>query len=87
MDRIFDSTGPEALGLLCATMMSALTPSTMRWFGIKSRDESLNEQWEAQNWLQHCEERIRLAIGQSQLLQREVQRGSGQDRVRHRAPC
>jgi hypothetical protein len=65
MDRIFDSTGPEALGLLCATMMSALTPSTMRWFGIKSRDESLNEQWEAQNWLQHCEERIRLAIGQS----------------------
>jgi hypothetical protein len=65
MDRVFDSTGPEALGLLTATMMSALTPSTLRWFGLKTRSDELNEAWEAQRWLQECESRMRLAISQS----------------------
>lgn len=64
-DRIFDSTGPEAHGLLTAAMQDSLTPSTLRWFGLKTRDKALNDVYEVQSWLEQAEERMLLAFGQS----------------------
>lgn len=72
MDRIFDTTGPEAHGLLKATMQGALTPSTMRWFGLKTRDEDLNDVYEVQTWLEDVEDRIRLALGQSNFYSEQL---------------
>lgn len=63
--RLFDSTALHANTLLAATMHGALTSSQFQWFSLKMRRAELNEVKEVADWLQECEQRMYLAMRQS----------------------
>src|SRR6266545_6825652 len=64
-ERLFDGTAIHALELLAATMQDALTSNASRWFSLKMRTQALNQVKAVQDWLEECEDRMYLAIRQS----------------------
>jgi hypothetical protein len=63
--RVYDSTAIEARKLLSASMQGALTNHALRWFSLKTRNQANNDTWEVQAWLEDAEERMSLALRQS----------------------
>lgn len=61
-ERIFDSTPMMARRNLSSAIDGLLKPKTSRWFGIKSRDEDLNDREDVKLWLKSVEDRIWRAI-------------------------
>ena len=64
-DRLFHSVAVEAASVLAANMQGALTSPTLPWFRLKTRDERVNEVKAVQDWLEHAEQRMLLAMRQS----------------------
>jgi len=58
----FDSTAVTSAQSLAAAIHSGLTSPATKWFGLRFRDEKLNENQEAVAWLQACEEKIFYSI-------------------------
>jgi hypothetical protein len=54
--RIFDSTAPNSCNLLASQIHGNLTSPAVRWFNLKFRDEELNSNQMAQEWLEECEQ-------------------------------
>ena len=63
--RLFDSTAPQAVGLLAASLNSSMTPATQPWLSLKMRQADLNDMKEVQDWLEDCARRIHQALRQS----------------------
>src|SRR5262245_45705350 len=52
--EVYDSTGMIALDILANSIHGALTPHSYRWFSMKFRDEKLNNDAEARDWIEMC---------------------------------
>ncbi len=68
-ERLFDSTAIHANELLAASLHGALTPSASKWFGLRERDESLNDIQEVKEWLEDVTDRMLASINQSNFAQ------------------
>jgi hypothetical protein len=55
---IYDSTAPTAANLLASQMHGNLTSPAAKWFGLKFRDEDMNKDPAAKEWLEECEHRV-----------------------------
>jgi len=64
-ERVWRSTPIRANELLAARMQGALTSPSVRWFSLKTRDETVNELFAVREWLNKVEERLYLAVRQS----------------------
>jgi len=62
---IYDSTAPNAANLLASQMHGNLTPPSAPWFRLRFRDDDINEDAEAKEWLEDTEERERQALIES----------------------
>ncbi len=56
--EIYDSTAPTAANLLASQMQGTMTSASVRWFGLRFRNDDLNDDIEAKQWLEECEERV-----------------------------
>lgn len=56
--KIYDSTAVVASRRLAATLHGYLTSPSVRWFGMRFRDDELNEMQAAKEWIQQAMERI-----------------------------
>jgi hypothetical protein len=56
--RIYDSTGIQALELLAAGLHGMASNPASRWFSLKTSDENLNENDNVREWLSNVEDRI-----------------------------
>lgn len=69
IDRVFnekyDSTAVVAAQSLAAALHSGLTSPATVWFGLRFKQEELNDSTEASAWLQACQERIFYALQES----------------------
>lgn len=64
-EKLFDSTAIDANDRLANTMNGTLTSRSIKWFGLKVRDESLNENQAVQEWLEESSKRMFRAFNQS----------------------
>lgn len=62
---VFDSTAILASNTLASSIHGALTSPSTRWFSLRFRDDKLNVEDEAIEWLQACSERIWYALQDS----------------------
>lgn len=60
--EIYDSTAVNANETLASTMQGSLTSPSVKWFSLGFRQEELNEDHEAQEWLEMCETRMFRAL-------------------------
>lgn len=58
MQRIYDSTGIQALELLAAGLHGMATNPASRWFALKTDDEALNQNDRVREWMSNVEDRI-----------------------------
>lgn len=63
--KIFDSTAVHALSILAASLHGSLTSPSTQWFNLRFRDEALNEDDSATEWLEDCGNRINQALAES----------------------
>lgn len=52
MEKVFDATAAMALDKFASAMDFYLTPTNMKWHGLESDDEQLNEDHEIQEWFE-----------------------------------
>ena len=52
--EVYDSTGIHALQILSASLHGSLTSPSTKWFGLRFREDQLNENKEAKDWLEMC---------------------------------
>lgn len=64
-DRIFDSTGSFGINLLSNFIQGSVFNQQSRWFVLKHRDEAINANTEAADWLHDTSIRMLLALRQS----------------------
>ncbi|MFV2057714.1 MAG: portal protein [Thiohalomonadales bacterium] len=62
---VFDSTAILASNTLASSIHGALTSPSTRWFSLRFRDDDLNLEDKATEWLQACSERIWYALQDS----------------------
>lgn len=65
--KVFDSTGESANRNLSAAMHGSLTNPVVRWFLLRMREESLNNDREVAIWLEECANQMYLSFRQSNL--------------------
>lgn len=63
--QIYDSTAVSAAVLLASQIHGDLTSPAVKWFSLRFRDEALNKNQEAKEWLEACEEREWQALCES----------------------
>lgn len=63
--EIFDSTAVDAAGTLAASIHGSLTSPAIRWFELAWRDEALNDDKEARQWLEESAHKCFLALQDS----------------------
>ena len=63
--HIFDNTAGVAVNLLASQMHGNLTSPVTKWFGLRFRDEKLNTDVAAKEWLEDSEDRLWQAIQES----------------------
>jgi len=63
--EVFDSTARTSAGILKASIQGALLPSGIKWFDLLFRDDDLNDDKEAKEWLEECGSRMYLAMEDS----------------------
>lgn len=64
-DKVWDSTAIRANELLSSTIQGTTLSTVLPWFGLKYRAPKLNQVKAAADWLEDTEERMYLAIRQS----------------------
>jgi len=62
---VFDSTAILACNTLASSVHGALTNPSNRWFGLRFRQDKLNLDEEAKEWLQACAEQMWYALVES----------------------
>jgi len=62
---VFDSTAILAANTLASSVHGALTNPSMRWFDLRLRDDKLNLEDAAIEWLQACSEKVWYALQES----------------------
>ena len=68
-ERVWRSVPIRANELLAARIQGALTSPSVRWYSLKTRDETLNEFYAVREWLGQVEDRLYLALRQSNFNQ------------------
>lgn len=68
-EHTWRSTPIRANELLAARMQGALTSPAVRWYSLKTRNKQTNDIFSVREWLNEVEERMYLAIGQSNFNQ------------------
>jgi len=56
--EVYDSTGIHALQILSASLHGSLTSPSTKWFGLRFRQDELNEDKNAKDWLEKCSKSI-----------------------------
>ena len=56
--EVYDSTAMNAADLLAASIHGSLTTPDQKWFEFSFRQDDLNEDWAAKEWLEECGERV-----------------------------
>ena len=67
--QIFDATAVHALELLSASLHGMLTSSANRWFSLRFKENSLNDNDEAKEWLEDATESMYVAFARSNFQQ------------------
>jgi hypothetical protein len=68
-ERVWRSVPIRANELLAARIQGALTSPSVRWYSLKTRDEEVNELYAVKEWLSTVENRLYLALRQSNFNQ------------------
>ena len=63
--EVYDSTGIHALQILSASLHGSLTSPSTKWFGLRFREDELNENKDAKDWLEKCSKGIFQEFGKS----------------------
>ena len=63
--EVYDSTAIHALQILSASLHGSLTSPSTKWFGLRFREDELNENKEAKDWLEKCSKGIFQEFGKS----------------------
>ncbi len=63
--ELYDSTAPMAAQSLAASLHGSLTSPSVKWFSLRFRSDDLNEMKEAKEWLEDCEDRVFMALQDS----------------------
>jgi hypothetical protein len=63
--EVYDSTAIHALQILSASLHGSLTSPSTKWFGLRFREDQLNEDKEAKDWLEQCSKGIFQEFGKS----------------------
>ena len=63
--EVYDSTAIHALQILAASLHGSLTSPSTKWFGLRFREDELNENKEAKDWLEKCAKSIFQEFGKS----------------------
>lgn len=63
--ELYDSTAPMAAQSLAASIHGSLTSPATKWFRLRFRSDELNEMKEAKEWLEDCEDRVFMALQDS----------------------
>lgn len=64
-DKLFDSSAIHANELLAAAMQGTITNHATRWFGLRMRNDELNDIKAIKEWLEECAHRMFYAFNQS----------------------
>ena len=67
--QIFDATGIHSLELLAASLHGMLTSSANRWFSLRFKEATLNENDEAREWLEDSIDKMYLGFARSNFQQ------------------
>lgn len=67
--EVYDSTAIHALQILSASLHGSLTSPSTKWFGLRFRQEELNENKDAKDWLEKCSRMIFSEFGKSNFSQ------------------
>jgi len=68
-EQIFDGTATHALELLAASLNGMLTNTISPWFHLKYRDENINRDDSAKEWLEDCAKTMHQAFMRSNFQQ------------------
>tara|TARA_E500000081_G_scaffold154253_1_gene190663 strand:- start:2196 stop:3797 length:1602 start_codon:yes stop_codon:yes gene_type:complete len=68
-DQIFDGTATHALELLAASLHGMLTSTTSSWFALKYRNDIINDDDGAAEWLEDCNKVMLQAFSRSNFQQ------------------
>jgi len=63
--EIYDSTAVFACQSLAASLQGNLTSPSQKWFDLRFRDDELNENDAAMEWLEDCSDRVYQALNES----------------------
>ena len=63
--KVHDSTAIHALQILAASLHGSLTSPSTKWFGLRFREDELNENKDAKDWLEKCSKGIFQEFGKS----------------------
>lgn len=63
--EIYDSTAPVSANRLASHIHGNLTSPAIKWFGLSFRQEEMDEEQDAKEWLEACEERVWQALKES----------------------
>ena len=63
--EVYDSTGIHALQILSASLHGSLTSPSTKWFGLRFREDELNEDKDAKDWLEQCSKSMFQEFGKS----------------------
>lgn len=63
--EVFDSTARRSAAILKSQIQGALMPADVKWFDLLFRDDDLNDDKEAKEWLESCGRRMWLAMEDS----------------------
>lgn len=63
--EVFDSTAMNAANILAASVQGAVTPADTQWFNLLYRDDTMNDDKEAKEWLEECGSRLFLSLQDS----------------------
>ena len=61
--EVYDSTGIHALQILSASLHGSLTSPSTKWFGLRFREDELNEDKDAKDWLEQCSKSMFQELG------------------------
>ena len=67
--QIYDATAIHSLELLAASLHGMLTSSANRWFSLRFKEASLNENDEAREWLEDSIDKMYLGFARSNFQQ------------------
>ncbi len=69
MTQVFDATAIHALELLAASLHGMLTSSANRWFSLRFKEDVLNSEDEAKEWLEDAKDKMYVAFQRSNYQQ------------------